>query len=162
MDLQHLVEDSDIQAVYLSRWRADHVAKSLWRVANGRAGWHTMPIKPSHASSGGITATGGGASRGARYLTIRVEGCFVLGVERHELRLWHTDFRQAYRQLGMNEQNALEDYFLKSRMSSVFYLVQRWAMVRRSENCTSELARAVLAVAGQAVEVKTSQPVEVA
>jgi hypothetical protein len=158
VDLQHLVEDSDIQAVYLSRWRADHVAKTLWRVAKNRAHWHSMPIKPTHASSGGISASGGTASQGARYLPIRVEACFVLGVEEHELRLWATDYRMAYRQLGLEEQSAWEDYLLSSRMSSVFYLVKRWAMVRRSDNSPPELARAAMALTGQAVLVRSCKP----
>jgi hypothetical protein len=161
VDLQHLLEDKDIHAVYVSRWRADHVAKSLWRIAKGRIRWHTMPLKPSHAAADGcVGVTGGSASRGARYLTVRIEPCFVLGVEKHEVRLWHTDFRLAYRQLTIDQQTALDEYLLGNRMSSVFYLVRKWVMVRRSDNATGELAEAVMAIAGQAVEVAAGKEVE--
>lgn len=152
MDLAHLVETRDIQDVYVQRYRADYVARALWRLSQGRAHWHRMPMTPGSVGSSGFSVRGGGTVTGVRYLPITVPPCAVLHLDDQRLRLWASDYRQSLCGLTTDERDAWEDYLLKPRLSSVFYLVRRWAMVRRSDNASEDLARAALKLVGD-VEV---------
>lgn len=137
-----LFADESVQhAIGLQRYRADYLARDLWRLGRGRLHWsHVVKSR----GDGGVVVVGGGAlgDLKAAYVDVIVPAHARLGVEDHQLRLWRGSLRRVRKTLKRPEEDAFEEFLHKERFSSVFRVVG--AHVRRNEGASEELARAVL------------------
>lgn len=144
VELEHLVEERDIHDVYVQRYRATYLARDLWRIAQGRARWAMAAPARGSGSGGGFQVVGAGRAARPRYFDVTVPANAALDVPEHTLRIWAHDLRRGMESLQRDERDAWEDYLLWPRLSSVFHVVTRWAMVRRGDNASEELARATM------------------
>lgn len=139
-----LVDNSTREALQLQRWRAEHVARTLWTIMQGRAHWAVITRNGAAPGGGGTLVAGAGslASLRAAYVDVPIGAVARLGVEPHLLRLWRGALRVAWQGLKPDEAFALEDWLHRERHSAIFRL--EGATVRRNHGTSEELARAAL------------------
>ncbi len=158
LTLEHLIEVPDIHQVYVARYRAEFVTRHLWRIAHGRTAWTMLPAGSDiqELPEGGRGGTSGRAvpvaQVGARVAYIKIPAALCLDLEAHSLTLTGSTLAEVMRRLHFEESIAWEDFIAAKRHSAVFSLVKRWAMTRRNDSATEELASAALKV-GAACEV---------
>ncbi len=130
-------------AIGVQRYRADYVARDLWRLYHGRVRWALL-VRQATSDMPGTAVKGGGSlsSLRAAYLDVVVPAHARLGLVDHRLRVWRSGLRQARGSLKQDELLALEDWMERAAFSSVFRVVG--PHVRRSEAASEDLARAVL------------------
>lgn len=151
--ISHLLEDPDIHAVYLDRWRAEYLAQTLWKLTNERLHWERhpalVPLVVTSSRGGDRRPVGGFKREGARYLNYDVPPVAVLNFRLEARRIYNSSYREALFTLTIDERNAWDEHMLRPRYSAAFAIVYRHAMVRRSDSVASskELAAAAVKIA---------------
>jgi len=136
---------------YLTRWRAGEVAHALWAEAQGLRWWERMSLKPAPYDGRTVEKQTGGTGA-PELMTVRVEPVSELGIERHEVRLWHSSYESARAAMLELERNAFDAWLDKERYSALFAVHRTHKQIRPI--CAPQLAQAALTVM-EFVEVPT-------
>jgi hypothetical protein len=109
----------------LERWRAEHLAKNLWWVVTGVRSWQSD--RTSHAPDvERIT----GRPDLAGYLLVRVMELPPIGIPRHTLRLWRSDYKALLDRTDPAIKDEWAAFLHRSRWSSLWYFDSRNRLVR--------------------------------
>lgn len=126
----------------LQRYRAEYVARELWRIYHQRNGWRHVIVRRDQASGTIVAGAGSLGSLRAAYVDVIVPTAARIGVDEHLLRVWRSSLRTARRTLTVDEDFAFEEFLNRTRHNSIFRLVG--AGVRRNDGASPDLARAAL------------------
>lgn len=109
----------------LERWRAEHLAKYLWWVASGMRSWQSD--RTSYAPESEYRS---GKPELPAYLLVRVMELPQIGIGRHSLRLWRTDYKALLEQTDPAIRDEWAAFLHRSRWSSFWYYDSKNRVVR--------------------------------
>jgi hypothetical protein len=152
MELTQLTGDQSGSDKSALKYQADHLAKTLWRLAHDRIYWQSAAGRtPENARTvekrvGRIVKPG--------FVVIEVQSSLYLGVATHHLRLWRSDYAKFYTSLSEDELHSLETYLLAERCTAAFYLRKRERRMYRAEDTDEALERALLKLTAKCERVR--------
>ncbi|ADH63781.1 hypothetical protein Mesil_1906 [Allomeiothermus silvanus DSM 9946] len=109
----------------LERWRAEHTAKYLWWVAHGVRGWQSDRI--SYAPETDRLAA---RPKQPGYLVIQVMALPEIGIDRHTLRLWRSDYQALLDRTDPAIKDEWAAFLHRARWSSLWYFDARNRRIR--------------------------------
>lgn len=141
--LDPLFTSADTAAlVQLHRYRAEYVARELWRLYHQRTSWQVAIVRRDAAGGAVVAGAGSLGSLRAAYLDVIVPAAARIDVEEHLLRVWRSSLRQARETLTNDEEFAIEEFLNLARHNAIFRL--EGLGVRRNQGASADLARAAL------------------